>query len=383
MPWESLTKFVERAVAAGVSRDRIAQALDKAGWQPAQVSSVMNAYAEDDLTVAVPRPAITPTARELFLYLMAFSCLYMTVFGLGTILYQLINLALPDPADHMIQLYLPESEGKLRYGMSTLVIFLPAYLFLDRKIEALNRSDPDQRGSSVRRKLTYLTLYLTAIILLSDASYLVNAWLSGELGKRAFLKCLVVALLGVLVLGRYLNEMSSDEHFVVGLAPRVRRLTLGILVLGSLAAVFAAYRNVDSPGAERRQQVDRARESALQQIDSAIMVYHRSHNKLPDSLDQLSRVQHIRFPRDPELGKPYRYVRLTKLGYQLCSTFHAAKTAEDLMNEYPYMTVDLTSTFAEHPAGDYCFTKEVEAIPPKGAHGEPEQETVPAVAGPK
>lgn len=359
MPWKTLTTFVERAIAAGTDRERIAQALDQAGWDPAQVRLALDAYAEADLPVAVPRPAIAATARELFLYLMVFSCLYMAVFGLGTILYQLINLALPDPADRFYYALLSDTEGRLRSGIATLAVFLPAYLLLDRKIAALGRVDPGQRGSGVRRKLTYLTLYLTAIVLLSDASYLVSSWLGGELGRRVLLKCLVVAGLGVLVLGRYLEEMSADEHLRAGLAPRVRQITLAIFVVASLTAMVAAYRNVDSPGSERRQQADRTREAALEQIDGSIVRYFRAYRKLPDSLDQLGRIQHVRFPRDPETGRPYPYRKRGANSYELCTRFNVARTAEDLMNESPYVIAETSSTFAEHPAGNHCFVKEV------------------------
>lgn len=364
MPWETLTKFVERGFSAGISRERLAEVLDSAGWEPAQVRLVLDAYATSDLPVAVPRPAIAPTARELFLYLLVFSCLYMAVFGLGTILYQLINLALPDPADRYYVSLLSDTEGRLRSGMATVAVFLPTYLLLDWRIAALGRSDPGQRGSNVRRKLTYLTLYLTAIILLSDASYLVSAWLGGELGKRVLLKCLVIAALAALVLGRYLNEMSSDEDQVTGqarraAASRIRHVTLGIFVLASLGASVAAYRNVDAPGAERRKQADRTRETALDQIDSGVMRYFRAYHKLPDSLDQLSRLQHVRFPRDPETSKPYVYLKRGANRYELCSSFHAARTAEDLLNDDAYLAVTSASTFAEHPAGSHCFAKEV------------------------
>lgn len=377
MPWETLTKFIERGIAAGISRDRLAEALGEAGWEPAQVRQALDAYAEAALPVAVPRPAIAATARELFLYLMVFSSLYMAVFGLGTILYQLINLAIPDPADRFYFSLLSDTEGRLRSGIATVAVFLPAYLLLDRRIAALGRADPGQRGSSVRRKLTYLTLYLTAIVLLSDASYFVSSWLGGELGKRVVLKCLVVAGLGVLVLGRYLEEMTADERLAAGLAPMVRQATLAIMVLASLGAVVTAYRNVDSPGSERRQQADRTREAALDQIDSAIVRYFHAYRKLPDSLDQLGRIQHVRFPRDPETGRAYRYQQRGANKYELCSSFHTTRTAEDLMNESPYQVTETSSTFAEHPAGSYCFAKEV-AIPasfdrsiPAAAHAVP------------
>lgn len=377
MAWDALTNFVERAVAAGVGRARIAEVLEQAGWRSARIQSVMQTYAESDLPVAVPRPAIGRSARELFLYLLVFTALYMAVTGLGTILYQLINLAFPDPSDRYgYFMWMSEPENKLRSGTATLAVFLPTYLWLDHRIEALMRTDPGEAASNVRRKLTYLTLYVTVVVLLCDLGYFIDSWLSGELGRRVLLKCLVVACLGGLVLGRYLHEMNADEHFDAHLAPKVRKATLGILMLASLAAMAAALLNVPSPGAERKRQSDDARENALSQIDAAIMTYYRAYKKLPESLTKLGAAQHVRFPRDPETGKPYRYERKGARNYVLCTSFHKAKTMEEQMAASGIVYA-VTSTFVEHPAGNYCFPKEVEPAQPMDGMGAAETVPVP------
>ena len=370
MAWEILTKFIERASEAGVSRERIGQALEDAGWRPAQVRSAMQAYADAGLPVAVPRPAISATARELFLYLMLFSSLHVTVLSLGTILYQLINIALPDTADFYGGGYFAmvgNVESKLRSGLSGLAIFLPAYLWLDRKIEGLKKSDPGQGGSGVRRKLTFLTLYLTLLVLMFDATSFVSYWLNGELDLRVLLKCLVVAGLAALVLGRYLYEMSADEHPDTANSRKVRLIALALLLLVSLAAIIGAVRNIESPGAERKRKADLTRETALSQIDNAIVTYYRAYQKLPESLDEVSRFQHHRFPRDPESGKPYGYKRVDEKNYELCTTFRRARTMENLIAEGGAYAFDYgSSPFAEHPAGEHCFALEVKETPQIG-----------------
>lgn len=363
MAWDILTKFVETSLARGNDRERTAGALRGAGWSEAQIASAMNAYADAELSVPVPRPAISATARELFLYLMLFSALHVTIIGLGTILYQLVNLAFPDAADVYGYGYWAMAggvESKLRSGLASLVIFLPAYLFLDYRIEALKRSDPGQGGSRVRRKLTYLTLYLTLIILMFDASSLVSFWLNGELDQRVSLKCLIIAGLAAWILARYLYEMTTDEHFGSGDAPLLRKVSLGLLVAVALAAVVGAMQNIDSPGTERKRQADAARETALQQIDNSIMTYHRAYQKLPASLAEVARFQHVRFPRDPETRQSYRYERIGERNYRLCAVFRAARTPEQIIGETgPYEAAYAFTPFAEHPAGRHCFDLEV------------------------
>lgn len=359
MAWEILTGFVKNATAAGVSRQEIRKELESAGWEGKQVDSALNAYSDSSLPIAVPRPAISPTARELFLYLMLFSSLHVAIFGLGTILYQLINLAFPDPADFYSYAYfsmISDVEAKLRSGLASLVVFLPAYLFIDHKIEVLKRSDPGQGGSRVRRKLTYLMLYLTVTILMFDASTLVSFWLSGELDQRVLLKCLVVAGLGAWVLARYLHEMAADTHFGAEPTPSWRLVSLGVFVLVSLAAMIGAARNIEPPGVERKRQADEARVTGLSQIDRSIMTYYRAYGSLPESLEEVATAEHVRFPRDPETRDHYRYERKSETDYVLCANFRLEQTAEDLlMTTSPYNISYAGPTFSVHAAGEHCF----------------------------
>lgn len=206
---DDLTQFVRRALMAGKSKHEIAQVLGEAGWRPAQVESAVDSYADLAFPVPVPRPEVSPSAREAFLYLLLFTSAYMSVTGLGTILYQLINLTFPD-----LEVYGDWTSGTtetLRWGIAILIVFLPTYLLLDRHIERLKRTDPTHGRSSVRRSLTYLTLYIAATVLLFDSGYLVYKFLNGELVTRILLKCVVVAGLAGLFLWRYLNEMRTDE----------------------------------------------------------------------------------------------------------------------------------------------------------------------------
>lgn len=206
---DDLTRFVAKALTAGKSKDQIAKVLAEVGWRPAQVQSALDSYADVSFPVPVPRPEVSPSAREAFLYLLLFTSAYMGVTGLGTILYQLINLMFPDLTDQGY--WIAGARETLRWGIAVLIVSLPTYLLLDQYIERLKRTDPSHGRSSVRRLLTYLTLYVAATVLLIDGGYLVYKFLNGELVTRILLKCLVVGSLAGLFLWRYLAEMRADE----------------------------------------------------------------------------------------------------------------------------------------------------------------------------
>src|SRR3546814_15121242 len=82
---------------------------------------------------------------------------------------------------------------------------------MGRKVSRLRSANPDHGRSGVRRWLTYLTLYATAIIFLSDLGFLLYIFLKGELTSRVFLKALAIAGISALIFWRYLAEMRGDE----------------------------------------------------------------------------------------------------------------------------------------------------------------------------
>jgi hypothetical protein len=209
---DELALFVEAALTKGQHKAAVAEALRQAGWRSAQIDAALAAYADVDFPVPVPRPGVPSSAREAFLYLLLFTSAYVSVTGLGTILYQLINLAFPDPIERE-NAYMAEAiEQNLRFGIAMLAVFLPVYLLVDRHIERLKAVDPGHGRSAVRRVLTYLTLYVAATVLLCDAGYLLYRFLEGDLAPRVLLKGLVLGGLAGLILWRYLSEMRSDER---------------------------------------------------------------------------------------------------------------------------------------------------------------------------
>ena len=96
---QDLETFVRDALLKGQSRPAIHAALVAAGWPQEQVREALDAYAEVPFPVPVPRPRAYLSAREAFLYLVLFATLYLTAWHLGSLLFDLINRAFPDPAD--------------------------------------------------------------------------------------------------------------------------------------------------------------------------------------------------------------------------------------------------------------------------------------------
>ena len=206
---QELERFVHEALAKGMSRQAIEAALASAGWPAEQSRRALNAYAELEFPIPVPKPRPYLSAREAFLYLVLFATLYVAAWNLGSLLFDLINRAFPDPADNAYQSNrLAES---IRWATSSVIIAFPVFLYVARYLGRELARSPVKRLSAVRRWLTYLTLFVAATVLIGDMITLVNNMLGGELTVRFVLKVLVAAVIAGTIFGYYLFDLRREE----------------------------------------------------------------------------------------------------------------------------------------------------------------------------
>lgn len=204
----ALQHFVERALAAGVSRDDAARALEEAGWSRAQIRDALAAWADVSFVVPVPRPRPQLSARDAFLYLLLFGALFLAVGHLGALLFAFVDLALTDP----LESFQRSVRGRIRWAVSMLAVAWPVFLVLSVRTARSVDQEPARRNSAVRRWLTFLTLTVTAFVLVGDLVGLLNALLSGGLTLRFVLKALIVGVLAGAVLGYYLHQARADDR---------------------------------------------------------------------------------------------------------------------------------------------------------------------------
>ncbi len=208
---EDLIRFVKEALGRGLSRGQTEEVLLRAGWKPDQVKGAMAAFAEVEFPVPVPRPKPYLSAREAFLYLVLFTTLYISAYNLGSLIFQFINLAFPNPAME-VGTYIHEN---IRWSISSIIVAFPIFLYLAWLLSREIRLDPAKRASKVRRWLTYLTLFVTASILIGDFITLVYNFLGGETKVRFLLKVLTVAGIAGPIFAYYLLDLRSEEKEVV------------------------------------------------------------------------------------------------------------------------------------------------------------------------
>src|SRR5690606_30661108 len=277
-----------------------------AGWPEGQVREALDAYAEVPFPVPVPRPRAYLSAREAFLYLVMFASLYVWAIQLGSLLFDLVNHWLPDPADAPWRV---QWQGRsMRWAVASILIAFPLFLYVSRLLSREMAESPVKRLSVVRRWLTYMTLFLAAGVLVGDLITLVYNVLSGELTLRFLLKVLIVAALAGGVFWFYLRERHGRALLVLA----------AVAVALALAAAFVVMR---SPSAERAVTMDQRRVQELQRIGYAVQAWYQVHDALPPDLATVAKQPGSTVPvADPGTGVTYEYHPGKGRDYRLCAT---------------------------------------------------------------
>ena len=207
---QELEHFVRKALGAGASRQEVEAALVSAGWRPEQIRAPLAAWADQPFVVPVPRPRPYLSARDAFQYLVLFTTLYLSAWHLGSLLFDIIEILLPDPADPDYRVR--AVARSVRWSVATLLVAFPVFAFMAHRIAGELRRDPARRLSPVRRWLTYLTLFVAAGVLIGDLVALVYNVLGGELSLRFVLKVLVAGLIAGGIFGWYLSDLRDEER---------------------------------------------------------------------------------------------------------------------------------------------------------------------------
>lgn len=208
---DELIGFVREALGRGLTRADVERILAQAGWSADQVKAALAAFAAVDSPIPVPRPRPSLSAREAFMYLLLFATLYTVVWNLGSLIFQFINLAYPDPAAFDREVI---ARTAIRWSISALIVTLPVFLYMSHLTGRAVTIDPNKRASPIRRWLTYLTLFIAASVLIGDVMTLVYNVLGGELTHRFVLKVLTVGVLAGTSFWYYLSDLRQDEREV-------------------------------------------------------------------------------------------------------------------------------------------------------------------------
>lgn len=198
----ALSEFVHAALSAGRPREDIVAALTSAGWSEREIADSLNQWTIAPDLPPVPRAQPYVSAREAMLYALLGIALVVVCAQTITLGFRIIDTLLPEIGE---QFY---SNDGIRFSIATLVVFLPALLWLDARL-ARKLSRDEAGRSRVRRGFASLTFLVAVLVLLGDLAVTVYALLAGDLTLRFAAKALLVAVTGVLALASYRADLDG------------------------------------------------------------------------------------------------------------------------------------------------------------------------------
>ncbi len=296
------------------------------------------------MDISIEKPKTTP--KDFFIHLGIIITLYISAISLLNLLFDTINAAFPDRLDYYVDPY----STTLRWALASLIIIFPLFLVLSLLANRDIRANPAKAEVGVRKWLTYLTLFLGGIAIVTDLVVLINTFLGGEITTRFVLKVLAVLVVTGVIFWYYLYDLKKGGQG--GSYKKTGAIAAAVLVLVSIVGGFAV---IGSPMTAREKRFDATRASDLYSLQSQVTSYWQQKAALPKTLEDLKAFSYVSSLNDPETGAPYEYKITGGRSFELCAVFDRDNKAEiaasTARNAYYYGE----RTFA-HGKGRDCLT---------------------------
>jgi hypothetical protein len=350
---QELHAFIAAAMAKGASDRFIADLLKSAGWADKEIFAAFREHYEQATGLTLPvRRESGESARDAFFYLIVFSTLATWTTALGSLLFRLIDLWLPDPVALRGGYGYPYTRLDLSFQMACILVAFPVFLYVSRRINRAVADEPRNRSSGVRKWLTYLALVIAAGVLIGDAVTVLAYLLQGEITLRFVFKVIVVALIAAGVFRYYFGEVGAPQ---VETEPRRRRIFGSAAIAAVVTGIILGFTATGGPSTQRAAQADVQRVRDLNRIAETVRNAVLSGGaSIPAALDH---VPATRDYNDPETGAQYEYRPISTTAYELCATFALDNRSDARQRR---------STFWLHTAGRQCFQLDAKTpIPPE------------------
>jgi len=287
------------------------------------------------------------SAKDFFINLGAIVALYTGVASLLDLLFTIINTIYPQ----INYGYNYFGSQSISWSVATLIIFFPVFILLMWLLEKDYQVNPEKQNSGIHRWLTYITLFLSGLVMAVDLITILYYFLDGqELTAGFILKVIVLFIVASSIFAYYISDIRGK------LTSKLRiiwRIVAGVIVVGSIIWGFAV---LGSPATQRLYKYDEQKVNELMSINSEITNYYNTKGVLPRTLADITAVSYYLTVADSQTGKPYEYEKKNDTTYNLCAEFNKASNEKDKSNtafRYPY---GISWT---HPAGKYCFPQTV------------------------
>ena len=249
---------------------------------------------------------IKTTPKDFFVFIGSMIALYASAVSLLNLLFEIINASFPDALNFSYDNF----SSRMRWSIASLLIVFPLYIFLSWFINKDLSANPLKKNLGVRKWLTYLTLFVAGVAIITDLIMLINTFLGGEITARFAFKILAVLVVAGAAFAYYLYDLRRD----VGQKSSKMKLLVGAVSFGVLASIVGGFFIMGSPFTLRMKRFDERRVNDLQNIQYQIVNFYQRKGVLPNSLDELKDpIAGFNIPLDPDTGVAYGYEKLADL----------------------------------------------------------------------
>ncbi len=285
-------------------------------------------------------------AKYAFYYLLSLVALIFMALSVGMIAFSIIDKTIPDALNSAGGNY----DEMLKFAISAILIATPIfYLIINLVYRGLKKGELD-KDSGIRRWLTYLTILVSALIILGVFISVINSFLSGDLTGQFVWKAITVFVIAGAVFSFYFYDIRREE------ATKSDKV-MKIFFFASLAIVSASFVAswffVESPAQARNRRLDQIVVNNIYSLESAVNSYYDRYKKLPDNLAMIQKEKDIYIDAqsliDPETNIPIFYQKLGDNDFQFCAVFRTDSREGDKR------AVSYPSGQKEHGAGYQCL----------------------------
>jgi hypothetical protein len=149
--------------------------------------------------------------KDVFLHLLAILTLYASAIAFIALIFQYINVLIPDPLEMQGGYALQSSYQAIRWAIASLIVIFPVYIFSVWYLNKNYIASPEKRNLRIRKWLIYFTLFAAALIIIGDLVALIFNLLGGELTTRFLLKVLTVFFVAGSVFYYYLWDLRRHN----------------------------------------------------------------------------------------------------------------------------------------------------------------------------
>lgn len=299
--------------------------------------------------------------KDVFLHLLAIIALYAGAGAFLAMLFQYINVLIPDPLArdyYQLQSY----YGGIRWSIALLIVIFPVYVWAGWYLNKIYSREPDKRNLRIRKWLLNFTVFAAALIIIGDLVTLIYNFLGGDITAKFVLKITAVFFVTVSIFFYYFWELKNWAK----ISDTARKIFIYAIIAIVTIAVAAGFLIVGSPQQERLRRFDNQRISDLQTIQGQIIYYWQNKEKLPATLSDLKDpISGFTPAKDPQTNADYGYEIKNDLEFSLCANFN--QTSSD--GAAPYMELPTyppqyypksADSNWEHGAGYVCFDRVID-----------------------